>query len=347
MQPMQLPDVDGVIFEQINDDAGYFYRGRLIEKGRSQYQDYEVWDTPQFGRLFRLDGCFMTSERDEFFYHESMVHVPAIAHPGPRSALVVGGGDGGAVEELLKHACMQRVVMAELDSDVVSIAREHLSSIHNGAFDDPQLELVIGDGRKYVENCSERFDQVVLDLTDPFGPAQALYTEAFYAACRRILHPGGLLSLHMQSPVTHPRAFSRIFSSVRSAFSVVRPMLVYVPLYGTWWALAVAAESTDPLDLDEAEVERRIGARGLARGAIVLIISDGWETGDASVLGEQMARLSRLAYRIVWANPRTAAPGYQPLVAGMAAAWPHCDSVVSAHSLAALDDLLAALAADR
>jgi spermidine synthase len=254
------------LVEQLTPDFGFYLRSarRLVDV-RSRYQRIEVFDNALFGRAMRIDGCFMTSERDEFFYHESMVHVPAIAHPGPRSALVVGGGDGGAVEELLKHACMQRVVMAELDSDVVSIAREHLSSIHNGAFDDPRLELVIGDGRKYVENCSERFDQVVLDLTDPFGPAQALYTEAFYAACRRILHPGGLLSLHMQSPVTHPRAFSRIFSSVRSAFSVVRPMLVYVPLYGTWWALAVAAESTDPLDLDEAEVERRIGARGLAR----------------------------------------------------------------------------------
>jgi uncharacterized protein with von Willebrand factor type A (vWA) domain len=91
----------------------------------------------------------------------------------------------------------------------------------------------------------------------------------------------------------------------------------------------------------------RYGARGVARGAVVLIISDGWETGDAAVLGEQMARLSRLAYRIVWANPRTAAPQYQPLVAGMAAALPYCDAVVSAHTLYALDDLLAALAAPR
>jgi uncharacterized protein with von Willebrand factor type A (vWA) domain len=91
----------------------------------------------------------------------------------------------------------------------------------------------------------------------------------------------------------------------------------------------------------------RYGARGMARGAVVLIISDGWETGDAEILGVQMARLSRLAYRIVWANPRTASPRYQPLVAGMAAAWPYCDKVVSAHNLFALDDLLAALATDR
>src|SRR5690606_40706482 len=135
----------------------------------------------------------------------------------------------------LKHACMRRVVMAELDPDVVSLAREHLGAIHKGAFDDPRLELVIGDGKAYVENCEERFDQIVLDLTDPFGPARALYTEAFFAACGRILNADGLLSLHMQSPVTHPRAYNRIYRSLTGVFATVRPLLVYVPLYGTVW----------------------------------------------------------------------------------------------------------------
>jgi len=254
------------LVEQLTPDFGFYLRAACrIADVRSRYQRIEVFDNALFGRAMRIDGCFMTSERDEFFYHENMVHVPAVSHPGPRSALVVGGGDGGAVEELLKHACMRRVVMAELDPDVVSLAREHLGAIHNGAFDDPRLELVIGDGKAYVENCSERFDQIVLDLTDPFGPARTLYTEAFYAACKRILNPGGFLSLHMQSPVTYPRAFNRIFRSVQAVFPIVRPMLVYVPLYGTWWALAAASESIDPLDLDETEVERRIAGRGLAR----------------------------------------------------------------------------------
>jgi spermidine synthase len=259
-----MSDTTEYLVEQLTPDFGFYLRSaRRIVDVRSRYQRIEVFDNALFGRAMRIDGCFMTSERDEFFYHENMVHVPAVTHAAPASGLVVGGGDGGAAEELLKHASMRRVVMAELDAEVVSVARAHLGAIHNGAFDDPRLELVIGDAKAYVERCAERFDQIVLDLTDPFGPAQPLYTEAFYAACKRILNPGGLLSLHMQSPVTHPRAFHRIYCSVRSVFATVRPMLVYVPLYGTWWGMAVASEGIDPLALPEGEVDRRIAERAL------------------------------------------------------------------------------------
>jgi spermidine synthase len=259
-----MSDSAEYLVEQLTPDFGFYLRSaRRIVDVRSRYQRIEVFDNALFGRAMRIDGCFMTSEHDEFFYHENMVHVPAVAHVEPVSALVVGGGDGGAAEELLKHASMRRVVMAELDAEVVAVARAHLGAIHNGVFDDPRLELSIGDGKSYVEHCVERFDQVVLDLTDPFGAAQPLYTEAFYAACKRILNPGGLLSLHMQSPITHPRAFHRIFCSVRSVFATVRPMLVYVPLYGTWWGMAIASDGIDPLTLSPEEVDRRITARAL------------------------------------------------------------------------------------
>jgi spermidine synthase len=252
------------LVEQLTADFGFYLKSaRRILDLRSQYQRIEVFDNALFGRAMRIDGCFMTSERDEFFYHENMVHVAAVSHPGPTSALVVGGGDGGAAEELLKHPSMRRVVMAELDAEVIAAAREHLPAIHNGVFDDPRLELVIGDGKRYVETCKERFDQIVLDLTDPFGPARPLYTEAFFAACGRILNADGLLSLHMQSPVTHPRAFNRIFRSLSGVFATVRPRLVYVPLYGTVWGMAIASNGLDPLALSEEEVDRRIAARAL------------------------------------------------------------------------------------
>jgi spermidine synthase len=252
------------LVEQLTPDFGFYLRAaQCIADVRSPYQRIEVFDNPLFGRAMRIDGCFMTSEGDEFFYHENMVHVPAVSHPDPATALVVGGGDGGAAEELLKHPSMRRVVMAEIDAEVIAAARAHLQGIHNGAFDDPRLELIVGDGKVFVENCAERFDLIVLDLTDPFGPARPLYTQAFYAACKRILNPGGILSLHMQSPVTHPRAFNRIYRSVDAVFATARPLLVYVPLYGTCWAMAVASDSVDPLALSEEEVDRRIAARNL------------------------------------------------------------------------------------
>ncbi len=250
--------------ERLTPDFGFYLReAQLLAQKQSPWQHIEVFDNPLFGRVMRIDGCFMTSERDEFFYHEPMIHLPALAHPGPRSALVVGGGDGGAVEELLKYPTMERVVLAELDADVVDLARTWLGKIHKGALDDPRMELRLGDARGLIESGSERFDQIVLDLTDPFGPALDLYTVEFYQACQRTLLPGGVLSLHMGSPIHLPGSMARIAASLQQAFPIVRPYLQYVPLYGTLWCMAMASDSTDPALLSSAEVDTRIAERGL------------------------------------------------------------------------------------
>ena len=165
-------NLDDMIVEWLTDDAGVFFRrARTIESTRTQYQQLDVIETPALGTLFRLDGSNMTSERDEFFYHETIVHPGVIAQDDPRTALVIGGGDGGAIEELLKHPSMQRVVMAELDSDVIRIARAHLHAVHRGALDDPRLEICIGDALDYVASCGQTFDAIIMDLTDPVGPA--------------------------------------------------------------------------------------------------------------------------------------------------------------------------------
>ena len=250
--------------ERLTPDFGFYLReAQLLAQKQSPWQHIEVFDNPLFGRVMRIDGCFMTSERDEFFYHEPMIHLPALAHPGPRSALVVGGGDGGAVEELLKYPTMERVVLAELDADVVDLARTWLGKIHKGALDDPRMELRLGDARALIESGTERFDQIVLDLTDPFGPALDLYTVEFYQACQRTLLPGGVLSLHLGSPIHLPDSMARIAASLQQAFPIVRPYLQYVPLYGTLWCMAMASDSTDPSLLSSAEVDTRIAERGL------------------------------------------------------------------------------------
>ncbi len=265
-----LPNPEGLLFEHLNDDAGYFYRGnRLIERGESPFQRYEVWDSPQFGRLFRLDGCFMTSERDEFYYHENIIHVPMMAHPAPRKALIIGGGDGGSAEELLKYPSMERVVLAELDAAVIEIARKHLQAVHHGALDDPRLEIRIGDGLKYVMEegpaAGDRYDAIVLDLTDPVGPAEALYSAAFFGACKAMLAGGGVLSLHIGTPVFQPARVRELFARLRSVFAVVRPYFLYIPLYGSLWGLASASDSLDPLALDASEVDHRIAERRIGR----------------------------------------------------------------------------------
>ncbi len=220
---------------------------------RSQFQTVEVFETPQFGKLFRLDGWYMTSEKDEFFYHEPIVHCAALAHPAPRSALVIGGGDGGSSEELLKHRTIERVVMAELDPEVVRVATRYLGKVHRGAFEDPRLQVHIGDGFEFTAKLGEKFDLIVFDLTDPDTPAARLYTPEFFAMAKRALNPGGAISLHIGSPIFQPERVRRMLADLRSVFAIVRPLGLYIPLYGAYWGLAVVSDSLDPCAVDAAD----------------------------------------------------------------------------------------------
>lgn len=240
----------------------YCYTDR-VESRSSALQDIQVLDTPGFGRVLRLNGTTRTSEGDGFFYHENLVHVPAVAHPSPQHAAIIGGGDGGALRELLKHPCVESVRLVEIDPAVVEFSSRHLGSIHQGAFRDPRVTLHFCDARQWLTRTDEEFDLLVLDLTDPVGPTQALYTDAFYATCRQRLACGGVIALHVQSPVARPHAFARIVRTLRSVFTKVRPYLVFVPSSGTWLGMATVSMDLDPL-CDTAEgLTHRIAARNL------------------------------------------------------------------------------------
>ncbi len=259
------PDLGAdLMTEYLTDDWGFFIRSKAaFARFRSQYQAVEVHDSAAFGRLFRLDGHFMTSERDEFFYHENLVHMAALPHPAPARALVVGGGDGGSAEELLKYPTVQKVVLCEIDEAVVDISRTYLQRVHRGALDDSRLELRIGDGLAFVRDGRDLYDLVVLDLTDPGGPSTPLYTAEFYRACRARLAPGGALTLHIASPVAHPSRIRDGLANLRAAFARVTPYLTSIPLYGGMWMMACASETLDPAAFTAAEIDRRIAQRGI------------------------------------------------------------------------------------
>jgi spermidine synthase len=254
----------GAMTEYLADDWGYFIRSaRQFEKFKSPFQAIEVHESVRFGKLFRLDGHFMTSEKDEFFYHENLVQTAAITHPQPTSALVIGGGDGGSVEELLKHASIRSVTLCEIDLAVIDVARKYLQSVHRGALDDPRLTLKIGDGFEHVRSATAQYDLIVLDLTDAGGPSSALYTPDFYRACAARLAPTGLMSLHVASPVAHPERIRETLGNLRSAFTVVTPFLTSVPLYGGLWMMACCSSSPDPKGMSILDVDRRIAQRGI------------------------------------------------------------------------------------
>ncbi|MDH4199358.1 MAG: polyamine aminopropyltransferase [Spirochaetia bacterium] len=250
---------EDLLVESLSPDMGYYFKSEnVLVRTKTDFQDLEVHDVAHYGRVLRLDGVFQTSDRDEFLYHEPLCHVPGISINGSKTALVIGGGDGGAAEEILKYSTVQKVVMVELDEGVVRASKKYIPGIAGDAFESSKLELRFEDGIKYIRETREKFDHVLLDLTDPFGPSVALYTKDFYSDINRILNPNGMLSLHIESPITRPAIFAGIYWTLKSVFNIVRPMLNYVPLYGTLWGFATASQNVDPMQLAPAEVQKRL-----------------------------------------------------------------------------------------
>ncbi|MES0491575.1 MAG: polyamine aminopropyltransferase [Leptospirales bacterium] len=258
---------DNLLIESLTQNMGYYFRsGSILYKTKTEFQDLEIHDIPNFGKVLRLDGVFQTSEKDEFLYHEPLAHVPGIAMNGGEKGLVIGGGDGGSAEELLKYPGMKKVVMVELDRGVVEASKKYLPTISNGIFNSDRLELRFEDGIQYIQNVAqtnEKFDQVILDLTDPVGPSVALYTKEFYESVNAILNPAGVMSLHIESPITRPEIFATLYHTLKSVFRHVRPMLNYVPMYGSLWGYASASQEVDPSLLSESDVKERINNLGL------------------------------------------------------------------------------------
>jgi spermidine synthase len=220
---------------------------RILHRQRSRYQDVAILETAQFGRMLALDNVIMCTEADEFVYHEMLVHPALCACPRPRRVLIVGGGDGGAAREVLRHPQVEEVVVAELDEEVVAACREHLP-FTAAAFDDPRLRLRFGDGAGFVAQAEDgAFDAVVVDAPDPVGHALPLFQPAFHAACRRVLAPHGVLVVQSDSPFVMPAVTRAIRTSLRSLFPVVRTCWAVVPSYaGALWTFTVATEAADP-----------------------------------------------------------------------------------------------------
>ena len=251
------------VMEQLTENAAFGFRAHNVQRQHTPFQTLEMLDTPSFGRVMRLDDHFMTSEGEEFFYHECMAHPAAMAHPDPQQVLVIGGGDGGLAEELLKHNTVQRLVLAELDEAVIEVSKAQLQRVHNGVWDDPRLQLQIGDGMAYVDSTTDRFDLILLDLTDPHTPAGSLYSAEALQRMRRVLNPGGALVLHLGSPVFHAEQVRALSQTLKATFAQVACYGTYVPLYGAYWGMAVCSDSLQPTAVSAAQIDERLAARGV------------------------------------------------------------------------------------
>lgn len=234
--------------------------GRELFRGDSDHQSILVFENPLLGRVLALDGIVQTTEADEFVYHEMLAHVPMVGHGAVAEVLIVGGGDGGMLEEVLKHP-VERVTLVELDPQVVAVCREHLPAICGGAFDDPRTDLVIAEGAAYVAATERRFDLVIVDSPDPIGPARALFERGFYADCRGSLRAGGLLVTQNGVPFFQGgevRGSARAFASLFPHWGFyAAPVPTY---YGGHMAFGWASRDCDLAAIPADAVRRRATA---------------------------------------------------------------------------------------
>jgi spermidine synthase len=248
------------IREHVSPHWGVFYEARrVLQRGRSRHQRIEVLETPEFGRTLRLDGITQVVEKSDYQYHEPMVHPAMCCHRRPAEVLVIGGGDGGVLREVLKYKSLRHVDCAELDGQVVEFSRRYLSAMNKRSFDDRRVTVNVGDGRKFVEEKRSTYDVVIMDMTDPFGPSKYLYTREFFRAVKRSLKgPDGIFAMHTDSPVVRPATFGSIVKTLSRVFAHVHPLYVYVQMYASLWSISLCSDSASVSTTRAARANARL-----------------------------------------------------------------------------------------
>ena len=248
---VQMSSIDGVLYS-----------------GKSKYQTVEVLEIGCFGRCLVLDGKTQSAQSDEFIYHQSLVQPAMIAHPKPEKVFIAGGGEGATAREVLRHNTVNKVVMVDLDQEVVEICQKYLPEHHQGAFEDARLTLKFDDASAYLRDTDERFDVIVLDLSDPMdgGPAYLLYTLDFYTMVRDRLAPGGIMVTQSgpASLINHTEVFTAINYTLNQLFPTVAPYSAHIQSFGETWGFNVASLGPNPADLTPDEVDARLKQRGIA-----------------------------------------------------------------------------------
>jgi spermidine synthase len=239
---------------------------KVLETSATAFQEATLIDTATFGKVLVLDGETQSSQYDESFYHESLIYPALLAHPRPRKALILGGGEGASARDILNHRGIEQVVMADIDYNILRFAREHLGDWHRGAFDDPRLRLLVQDAKKYVERTSASFDLIYSDLPSPIegGPAFSLYTVEFYRTMKRVLAPGGIFTI--QAGPGTPLQFElhpAIANTLKKVFRFTGSYSTFVPSYDMPWTFIYCTDSPAlaPERLKAAALDREAKAR--------------------------------------------------------------------------------------
>ena len=233
--------------------------GRHVHHEQTPYQMIDIYETETFGHLMVIDGCTMVSTRDNFLYHEMMSHPALNSHPDPRDVVIVGGGDCGTLREVLKHPGVQRAVQVEIDERVTRLSEQYFPELCS-ANQDPRASLYFGDGLAWMKEAApDSLDLIIIDSTDPVGPAEGLFGKKFYVDCLKALRPGGLLVQQSESPLLHAQLIGEMHAAMREAgFAQTRLLSFPQPLYPSgWWSASLAQKTAGPLAerLDSAAVD--------------------------------------------------------------------------------------------
>lgn len=237
-------------FNEKNTD-GYQVKwkiSKILHSEKTPYQELAVVDTLEWGKALILDGALQVSEKDEFVYHEMIVHVPMFSHPAPRDVLIIGGGDGGTLRELCKHPQLQKVDMVEIDERVVAASKQYLPSI-SSAFNDARVNLYFQDGIEFVKNAG-KYDLVIVDSSDPIGPAQLLFTEEFYSNIYNCLNDDGMMVVQSESPIFYQEVFCSVHRNISAVFPQTLVYLAYIPTYVSGpWSFTIGSKVHDPREV--------------------------------------------------------------------------------------------------
>lgn len=229
----------------------------VLFSDQSPFQKVEIIDTDStLGKILTLDDLMMTTEGDEYFYHEMISHIPMMNHKCPKSVLVIGGGDGGTVREVLKHSTVERVVLCEIDGMVIDACKKYLPTIA-GKLDDKRVEVLVQDAIEYIKDKENEFDIVLIDSTDPMGPGEGLFTEEFYTNVKKSLKKGGIVAAQSESPVVNKEEIKKMYTLLKKVFPITSTFTSPIPTYpGGYWAWAYCSQEVEPLSyIDEKRCE--------------------------------------------------------------------------------------------
>lgn len=226
----------------------------VLFSGESPFQKVAVLDTLEFGRMLTLDNVIQTNIKDEFVYHEMITHVGLNTHANPKNVLVIGGGDGGTVREIVKHKGIEKVVHVEIDQMVIDVAKKYFPELSVG-FNDPRVEILVDDGIKHVRDNKNTYDMIIVDSTDPVGPAVGLFSEEFYRSVYEALREDGLFVAQTESPFFNSDLISRVTATIDNIYPVTRLFQAVVPTYpGGYWTFTMGSKKYDPLEVDIAKI---------------------------------------------------------------------------------------------